>query len=66
MKATLWRESAAMSCWAAPFDVSLQPAKFFYLLRHDQLDCLWMRSGPTLELTRRPTIPFNLPEANNR
>jgi len=28
-------------------DVSIQAANFFYVLRHDQLDCLWMRSGPT-------------------
>jgi hypothetical protein len=46
-------ESAAMSCWAAPFDVSIQPASFFSLLRHDQLNCLVMRSGPTPEFTCR-------------
>jgi hypothetical protein len=34
-------------------DVSIQPAKLFYLLRHHQLDCFGMRSGPTIELTRR-------------
>jgi hypothetical protein len=36
-----------------PLDVSMQPANLFYLLRHDQLDSLYMRSGPTPELTGR-------------
>jgi hypothetical protein len=36
-----------------PVDVGTRPANFFNLLRHDQLDFLLVRSGPTPELTGR-------------
>ena len=42
----------------SPHDVSIQLVNFFYLLRHNQLDCFRMRSGPTPELTGRERKAF--------